>query len=331
MEFTHGNIGHERVRAYLKRALVRGVRNHAYIFVGAHHLGKSMLAAQAQQAFLCAQPISAIEACGACHSCSAFKNGTHPDHLKISPSEDGVISIDTVREAKSRLSLHTFSGTGKTVMVEGAERLTSSAANALLKTLEEPHGNVLYILTTPNEKDIPDTVYSRCTPIHFYPVDQKSIEAALLERGIDKKRARIISALSHGRPGVALQLSLVEDSEQPYREHVSMLATLSKENVQERLRSFELLSGTSGKKNDDSGQLLDIISQWQILVHDALLIQQGITEPYPREYIDFTKPLHVSFSPSTLSKIMGACFRVKYLLERHMSPRLAFDYFTIAV
>jgi DNA polymerase-3 subunit delta' len=137
---------------------------HAWLFAGATGLGQRALAEAFRDALLCREtdPGSA-HACGRCRSCVLLQAGTHPDALTVTPPPDKrTIGIDAVRELSERLALRPQHAAYQVVLLDPVEALTSAAANALLKTLEEPSaGSVLLLVSTQLERLLP-TVRSRC-------------------------------------------------------------------------------------------------------------------------------------------------------------------------
>ncbi|MEJ2480347.1 MAG: DNA polymerase III subunit delta' [Acidihalobacter sp.] len=141
---------------------------HALLLSGAPGLGKRELAQAFAQAALCEQPQPDGLACGQCHACHLFAAGTHPDYTVVEPEAAGkAIRIDAVRSLIDFLNLTRSFGQYKIAIVEPADAFNVNAANALLKTLEEPPGGVLLMLVTSLPSALPATVRSRCQVLGF--------------------------------------------------------------------------------------------------------------------------------------------------------------------
>jgi DNA polymerase III subunit delta' len=146
----------ERISARIRQACLA----HGILISGARGLGKAHLAYYLAQTVLCEQ--SGVAPCGVCPSCHWVQAGTHPDFRVVAPEEEGkAIGVDAIRD------LITFFGlkaqrAKKVAIIDPADRLTESAANSLLKTLEEPPGDALIILLTANHATLLPTVKSRC-------------------------------------------------------------------------------------------------------------------------------------------------------------------------
>ena len=149
-------------RHALNQALDDQRLGHAPMFLGSPGVGKRALADWLVRRILCLQPVEG-EPCGECHACTLIANATHPDLFRLALLEDkSEILVDQVREFIASLSLTPSIGDRRIGLIVPADRLNRNAANALLKTLEEPSGEVWLVLVTDNEDKLPVTVTSRC-------------------------------------------------------------------------------------------------------------------------------------------------------------------------
>ncbi|WP_295459133.1 DNA polymerase III subunit delta' [uncultured Thiodictyon sp.] len=151
--------------ARLQQALAIDRLPHALLIVGARGLGKRRLADLFARALLCRTPGPAALPCGTCTDCRLNAAGSHPDWRRVTPdpeSKSGEIAIDAIRELTDRSALTPVRGTRKLVLIDPADRMNAAAANALLKTLEEPAGNTLLLLIAEQPGRLPATIRSRC-------------------------------------------------------------------------------------------------------------------------------------------------------------------------
>ncbi len=186
--------------------LTRGRVGQAYLFHGPAGTGKTAAAAAFASDLLCLSPERG-QACGRCPSCHAVAEGSHPDLAVVTPDGQS-FKIDQVREVLRQVSLRPALGSRKVFVLDEADKLTAEAANALLKSLEDPPPGTIFVLTSSNREALPPTVLSRCLQIPFRPVATAAV-AALVEKetGLGEVEARYCAVLAGGSPGRALALA----------------------------------------------------------------------------------------------------------------------------
>lgn len=156
----------------------------ALLITGQPGVGKYAFARELARTGLCLQ--SAENSCGHCRSCQQFEAGAHPDYLEVAPLEGKRdILIDQIRDFCRLIQLTPGQSQGRYAIIRGADRLNLAAANALLKSLEEPPSRVVLILTADQLVRIPATIRSRCTRIPIPMPDQQQASAWLREQGVD--------------------------------------------------------------------------------------------------------------------------------------------------
>src|SRR5262245_3188398 len=127
----------------LQKALVSSRLGHAYLLYGPNGVGKRLAALQFAKALVC--QVAVAEACDACTACHKIATGNHPDVVFVSP--DGAsIRIEHIRAIQRQISYKPYESQYTTIIIDGCERLTPPAANALIKTLEEPPASTLLLL-----------------------------------------------------------------------------------------------------------------------------------------------------------------------------------------
>jgi len=203
-------LGQERIISHLKTAAQKGRLSHAYLFLGPEGVGKASTARALAAALNCQEPLKDGDACGACASCRRLAAGVHPDFLVISPTSESLqpqIKIDRIREFRRLTAYPPFGSGWRVALIKPAETLNDEAANALLKTLEEPPERHLLVLTAQVEADLLPTVVSRCHKLAFVPLPAALVARELRERrGLAPPQARLLAALSGGSLGRALTL-----------------------------------------------------------------------------------------------------------------------------
>lgn len=197
--------GHERETGRLKAAISAKRVAHAYLFSGHDGIGKRLIALAFAKALNCADIDANGESCGSCPDCSMAEAGTHPNIIQIQPvdkddepASDGTIKIAQVRELQDALRYKTERGK-KAAIVEGADRMALPAANAFLKTLEEPPASSVIILIASKTAELPATIISRCQRINFKPLPVSVIRDYLIEKiGAAPDEAEAAARLSEG-------------------------------------------------------------------------------------------------------------------------------------
>ncbi|HLA00172.1 MAG TPA: DNA polymerase III subunit delta' [Thermodesulfovibrionales bacterium] len=188
-------IGQEKAVNILLRTIQRERVPSSYLFAGESGIGKKFTALNLAKALNCQSreqrakskentpsltlphqgggQVWGIDCCDECSSCRKIESGSHPDFLLIAP-HSGQIRIEEIRAIDDTLSLKPFEGKWKIVIVDEAHMMNSFAANAFLKTLEEPPKESLIILISSNPDRLPDTIRSRCSRLNFTPLSNEA-------------------------------------------------------------------------------------------------------------------------------------------------------------
>ena len=179
---------------------------HAWIFTGPPGSGRSSAAIAFAQALVCKN-----SGCGICNDCVTAKSGAHPD-VEILKSEGLSIKIDEIRELLTRTAWAPSMGGWRVVVMEDADRLTESAANALLKAIEEPGLRTVWLLCSPTLHDILPTIRSRCRHIQLHTPSNSEVSKFLIEQHqIAPKMADFAARVSQGHIGRARHLATNEE------------------------------------------------------------------------------------------------------------------------
>ena len=192
--------------ARLQARRQRGAMPHALLLTGPVGLGKRAFAQRFVQGLLCQQPVDG-DACGHCRSCLLFAAGTHPDVISLSLGlrKDGVqrseIVVDQIRELSARLAMSSQFGGWQVACIDPADAMNTAAANALLKTLEEPSAQTMLILLADAPWRMPQTIRSRCQRIEFHLPAEAQALAWLQAAGVRDAAAALHAA--GGNPGLA--------------------------------------------------------------------------------------------------------------------------------
>lgn len=196
------------VRAYKQQRLA-----HALLLTGPRGLGKLDFAKHLAQYRLCDQPQE--QACGVCRSCQLFIAGNHPDFICVQRDQGSkTIKVDQVRGLIAKLVSTAQRGQGQVVIIEPADSMNAASANALLKTLEEPSGQVLLLLVAHSMQPIPATILSRCQQLSFVVDDDKVAKKWLNTEAEGSSQLDLAWRLSDRAPLRALELLRTQVTEQ---------------------------------------------------------------------------------------------------------------------
>lgn len=182
-------------------------------------MGKRSLAGLLISLLVCARP-GPEGACGVCPGCRMRAAGTHPDVRLL--EEEGAFGIDAVRYLQAGLAYRPRGGR-HILLINPADRLTTEAANALLKTLEEPQGDAVFILLSAFPERLPPTVRSRCLRIPFRRLRRDEIQRGLESMGYKGAEAELAAALARGSLGRALAIA-AGDEHLAVRDEMAALA-----------------------------------------------------------------------------------------------------------
>jgi DNA polymerase-3 subunit delta' len=191
-----GIIGHRHVLGLLSAELDNPAQ--AYLFVGPGSVGKSAVARQFAAALLCGDDSGCAD---------RARRGIHPDLMLIEPEGRASITVDQARHVVSVASLAPLEANRRIFLFEEGGMMNDEAANALLKTLEEPSSAAIFIIVAESEDELPDTVASRCRTVVFGRVGEEAVAAGLVQLGVEEDQAEQASRISGGRPGLALALA----------------------------------------------------------------------------------------------------------------------------
>jgi DNA polymerase-3 subunit delta' len=192
-------IGHERQKRFLSYLMERGNIPHAFLFCGQEGIGKRKVATEIARRLFC----QVRTGCGECRPCIKLDRGNHPDFVVI--QNEGSIGIEDSRMIAKEISEYPFEQDRRVIIIDNAETMTTEAANALLKTLEEPPPYNHFFIITSSEGEIPLTIRSRCTRVAFSPLSRDQLELYFSGRpDIDPDKARLLACISFGSIGSGL-------------------------------------------------------------------------------------------------------------------------------
>ncbi|MBI3323958.1 MAG: DNA polymerase III subunit delta' [Candidatus Omnitrophica bacterium] len=301
----------------LREHLARRRVASAYLFVGPEGVGKRLTAWELATALNCEAggatsadaPGEASgksgQACGGCPSCRRIARQVHPDVHEVSTRGAAeLIRIEDVRQVLGRVALRPYMGRRQIVIIDGADRLTDEAANSLLKALEEPSPETVFVLLSSQPARCLPTVLSRCQLIRFRALTSSVIEAILVgAKACDAQAARTVAGLAQG--SMAQAIALAGD-------------WASYDTIRERLRTgttTEWAAWTVPNDRDEVARWLSVSIVW---LRDALLASSGAGRPAGEADADVTARL----APEPCAEAALALVELYHSLDRMANPRL---------
>ena len=313
----------------LKRSLREGRLSHAYLLAGPRHVGKMTLAMDLARAVNC---LAEESPCAECTQCRRIAERLHADvrvvGLDTDPADDGRsrvnISIDQVRQVQREASLRPYEGRYRVVIFDGAELLSEEAANSLLKTLEEPPEQVIFLLLASDAGALPPTVVSRCARLELRPLPL-SLVARELERrrDLDPERAEEVARMSGGRLGWALRAIDEPDLLERRAVRLAAIEDAVRAGLQRRFSYAADLASTYGESRDMARQELELWLEWW---RDVLVVREGVHEIVTNlSRMETLQAVAQALSSAEIVGALGDILETSEYLERNVSPRLALE------
>lgn len=257
-------VGQDSAVRALRDAVANDNLGHAYLFVGPQGVGRELAALALAASVNCSSG-----GCGDCAVCNKILRRAHPDVAFIAP-EGAQILVDQVREVRLTAYRSPLEGRTKAFVFEDAHRLNAAAANALLKVLEEPPGDVLFVLVTESPDDLPPTIVSRCRRVDFAPLGPREIAEILMDRHDARDATAEWAARTGGDLSTAIRF--VRDPGAPSRRdaHLDIPGRLVRGGPSEAVRvAIELIHEASAAAQDLASKQKDELTSYLDAFGDA--------------------------------------------------------------
>jgi DNA polymerase-3 subunit delta' len=330
-------IGQERALTVLRRAVEDPSRlSHAYLFAGPEHVGRATAARRFAQALNCTADED--RPCGQCRTCRLIEEDKHPDiewvtvgglcdesdHRDHSADNSRDIRICQLRRIERVVSRTTVDARYRVVIIDPAEAMTVEAANAFLKTLEEPAPNTVLVLISAHEERLAETVRSRCRRIAFGGVPREAIEQALRDRwGAEPAQAANLARLAQGRLGWAVN---VLQDERLLIERERLLDEIEVVVAGDYTKRFSYASGLGARFSRDAQFVRGALEGWSAWWRDVLVTAAG-QEPLAAESerLDTLRAQASQYGVTGAVRALTAINNGRRNLEEHASPTLALE------
>jgi DNA polymerase-3 subunit delta' len=338
-------IGNDEVKDSLRRLLAAGRLPGSMLFTGEAGIGKKLFALEFAKALNCRNR-AGVEACDECSSCKRISNSSFPpfgkdeeDKTRIVWSEHAdvamarpykhIIRVGPMRELEREANFRPFEGAARVFIVEDADYMNDQAANALLKTLEEPPATSHLILTTTNPTALLPTIRSRCQVIRFAPIPAPDIERFLIEReDLPPGDASLLARTARGSIGRALAIDI--DDYRTRRESmltILMALTVTGDRVQ-LLRSSEELAAAR-----DRGEYEESLDVLESLIRDTwgIVLGRPVESLVNFDLLPDLKRCAGELTSSRAAEWMSQIEELRGVLEVNVNRRIASDGLLLAM
>jgi DNA polymerase-3 subunit delta' len=330
-------VGHVRLIDLLTRSVAGGTLPPSLLLAGPAGVGKHLTAVAVAQSLNCTDgsrftvPGSGADACGTCAACTRIARAVHPDVLFVSPSENGNIKIEPVRDAIDRAQYRPFEGRRRVVIIDDADALITPAQNALLKTLEEPTPSSVFILVTARPDMLLPTVLSRCPQLRFRPLTVADIVSALMTRGRSETEARAVAATAGGSLGQALQMSageLVESRELAQR---VLTQAAAEHDPARRVETAQRLIAKSPSGVIERDELATHLRAMAVLLRDVEVLATGADDRAlaNADVRPALEKLTNAYQGARGTRAFAAIDRALFALERNAGVKLVADWLVL--
>jgi DNA polymerase-3 subunit delta' len=325
-------IGHEWAVNLLRKHIASDQVRHAYLITGPDGVGKRTLAMRFAQAVNCTDSENAGEFCGQCRACQFIQRKQFPD-LHIVEAEDvgGILKVEQIRELQHQLALSPYEGKKRVALLLRFHEANDNAANALLKTLEEPASKVVMLLTAQSKETLLPTISSRCEILQLRDVSRDQIEEALVERGEGHEKAALLARLAAGRPGWAFHYASNPELLDERTEHLEDLIKLLTTDRLERFKHVELWTREWERERKRGGEhprlrALGALEHWVSLWRDAMMLAYDATAE--QRNIDRAQDIQMlvrALPREQISEILGKLEQSKRDLQKNANVRLVME------
>lgn len=309
--------GHEKQICILQQSMRNNRIPHAYLFYGMQGIGKMSTALVFAKALNC--QAGQGDACGRCLSCLKVDHRNHPDLRIIEPAGQS-IRIQEIRELQEQMTFRPFDGGWRIFILVDAEKMNSVAANALLKTLEEPTPFNLLVLISSRPHQLPLTILSRCQPLRFNPLTRETVDRYMRERLLaPADTARLMAASSGGSIGRAIEMN-----DEDYRSlRDDMIETMTGAHRQDPLHFFSIIPAF-GQERKDILERLDIL---KVCFRDALVFKEtGMTHYlFNQDRVPEIQSFAGGHSAADLLKNIGIVDRAYRAIEQNANKSLTLE------
>ena len=328
---TWRTLGQDHLLARLQPALEQGRESHAYLLTGPPHVGKLTLAKEVAQTVNCLHGPGSP--CGQCVQCQRIADGLHADvrvvDFEFTRKVEGrenvtAITINAIRELERAVNLNPFEGSRTVIIIDGAGSMTVDAANALLKTLEEPPPGVLFLLLADDEDILLSTIRSRCQAMPLLPMSRREmLEYLTQQRGVSEDEADILYRLSRGCLGWAL---LALEDPQLLEQRQADLERMREAVAAGLDARFAYANEIASLFSSNRAAARELLALWMRWWRDLLLVKEGADEYlHNADQADSVRFHAATLTTAQIAVFIRRLFDTMAALDANVSPRLALE------
>ena len=297
-------IGHSKQLEQLEKEVVEDNISHAYLFSGPKDIGKFRVVKVFANILQCSNNF-----CRACTDCKLIQKGNHPDVVTIQDNDES-IKIDDVRDLIHKTNLTSF-GKRRIILIKNVERMPIEAQNSFLKTLEEPPGDTIFLMTATRTNQVLPTIKSRVRRYYLSGVNDAELRKALTDKFGEHQNMDEILQMAQGRPGLAINLiSSSTELSQQRNLYNQIEFFLKKNDLAQKFMFIEELD----KEPEKLEVFFDAFSRYmRKLVYDYMM--------------NDNHPMKSRYSLNDITDMFESFEKTRYLIDRNINKKLALENF----
>lgn len=296
-------VGQNKALKLLKGTILKNRIPNAFLFIGEPHVGKTTSAIAYAKALNCMSPED-LSSCDNCSSCRKIDKGLHPD-VRVVISDKDVITVEMIREVEEFLSYRNLEGKYKVAIIKQADKMNQSAANAFLKTVEEPPLNSTIILTCENPHSLPEPLVSRCFKIYFSSLSIEDCKKLIP----DSEDKDFLLKIVMGKPGLIFSKDMVKEKK--------WFLNLLNDMLENKKKTF-------WKDNEEIKWSLDLVF---ILLRDIII--KRIVKDTSNQIFDFSDIFfkgHKNINIEDIFKIFDELQEIRKNIDLNLNKSILWNY-----
>mgnify|MGYP006287638831 CR=1 FL=1 len=307
-------VGHEEIIKSIKDIIIKNKEGHAYVFSGPSGIGKKTIAKVFSKALLCTNKTKG-NPCGSCVSCKSFESYSNPDFF-IADTSLSSIGVDVIRDILKSTKVKPYYSEKKVYLIPNADKMTVQAQNCILKTLEDPPGHTVIILTAINYEYFLETIKSRIVRYNMKANTQSEVYQYIetFTKEHDSSNMGSIASFAEGSIGKALDLINSKDFVSIRDKTINILLEINRGDFETAMKYSDFF-----EKNK---QIIDVILEIMLLFYrDVLVVKNNADKSalINKDKTDIVFGSASDFSIKKLLKNIECIYRVMYRLKRNVN------------